>query len=1681
MCHLRRKPSLSKALRISVTVIPRDGSRHTLKALIDTGAEYNLCNPQRLSTTLWEVSPNPIVLLAANESVVAGGSLELTTRVEMQVHTKGGTGLETLTLPATFYQAEVGTPLILSYGWLAEHGIIVCPAGEVLLCHGRKHISWVWGQGVQPIPWRPREIALGRIPGFPPQQPPAMGTTLSVPIRLHTTSSGVRLFHGLVDTGAEYNLCRIGLLPAGEWKKAEKPLRFYAADQSPLGGGERQMSCRVTLEGQYPCEPHPHECQLSADFYEADIQQDVILSYTWMAQHGVSVCPAHNAILIGATPPPLWVKGAGHTEEIPPCQEDSQVAMVRGRSPQRRVSFREPIQEEEWYPPSQMQHPTLDEHTGKGMRHFAQLGLRGLPGHQGNFCDAETLVELVRHWSPSVRYSWACGVVTSSDPQAGAAAQQLRDRLLTDYKGTVFDPSPLRDPPKRGPLGEAELILKDGTQPIGKRPYQVTGERLEALKQMIQELLDCGKIERCTSAWASPAFPVAKKEPGKFRLVVDYRGLNEVTMTDSSPLPRIDYILQNQGKYKMWSVLDMKDGFHQIPLKDSSRDYTCMSTPLGLFRWKVLPMGLKNGNAIFQRVMDWVLRDQGCANAYIDDVIIGSTGGTPEEVLANHDRDLRQVLDTLGQHQMRVNMKKPQLFMNSVQFCGHILVEGKRFPAPDKLSAIKDWELPKTVTALRGFLGLANYYSSYVPHFAEHAAPLTSMLQLNRQDGKKGSKKALQWSSEAFEAFHRLKKALTDKLEVFQLDLNKPFYLRTDASRYAVGAVLEQLQDGQRVPVSFFSRKLTTSQRNWTPREQETYAIVAALRKWAGWIGFQPVVILTDHRALEHWVTEHVDTPSGPAGRRARWHETMSKFDLKVEYVPGKDNVVADALSRWAYPASAALQDCSWHGSAQDWAEMQKIMAEELAAGKMVGLIPSIPSGGVCLIMGALPPRANMPSCVMGCYGISTRQENSSSRKEGRESVTPPLATTERQETRSQPQEKEEELPYTWDTQVEIELGEGSGSEGDAPTPEYNWATAETRKKYPESRTTWTREQREWVRREEAADSQRHSPESSGEDGVPNEDRSSSSQGGHVTPPHQPAPMEHAEPPTPPDGWLNTGRGGQEEENEEDPPAREHAHQSLEQRSKTRRNNRRQPQVRVEAPPPETQPQTEAERDHVMDIDWAPFYKSCPETKAWWQLTEQDNWPHWLRVEETEPGRKKIFYKGKVVVPGGLVKRVLMAHHQEMGHMGINKMEKDSQRTYWLCIGSTPCKEVIREVKAQCQVCQACEPPNWSTRGPIEMTPVPDRCMVHVAIDLFSIAPTTHQGHSYDSILVCVDRLSGWTIAVPCEKKGLTSEKAAQLMLEKWEMFGIPEVITSDQGQHFVGAWWQNMCARLGVRQAHGIAYRSQTNGRAEVAGKTIIHLLRKLHIEQGLNWVEALPRVLRHHHDAVNDTGLSPYQILFGRDRPMGALRRGVSRECEDAQAFMDRMGEVDQLVAKTINTLHYRQADRLNKGRERRPPFQVGDWVWIHRPKGITGPKLDTVWLGPGKVLERLGNATYRVQLKPNHAQEVHLDQMKPHVADTITGRSYELYTHKRGIAPLGVEPDEWLVQDILGHRRGKNGQWEFLTHWEGYDRSEATWEPTGNFILRFSAPWVRYCHIKGLYPEMTKILRSIPREEA
>ena len=238
-------------------------------------------------------------------------------------------------------------------------------------------------------------------------------------------------------------------------------------------------------------------------------------------------------------------------------------------------------------------------------------------------------------------------VVVADAPFVGDKVDQIRSSILEDYKNSVFKNKHDSDPPVRGPFGEATIELKPGVTPCKQRPYKIHGQRYNDWLKLVDQLIADGKIEDGVSPWSSPSFPVPTKTPGKSRFVVDYRRLNDATVTDAHPMPLIEDILNRQGRNCIWTVLDMKDGYHQIPLRKEDRHLTCMVTPRGVKQWKVLVMGLKNGGAIFQRTMEWILQGLDCADPYVDDVIIGSTGATEEEALSNHERDVRSGLDRL--------------------------------------------------------------------------------------------------------------------------------------------------------------------------------------------------------------------------------------------------------------------------------------------------------------------------------------------------------------------------------------------------------------------------------------------------------------------------------------------------------------------------------------------------------------------------------------------------------------------------------------------------------------------------------------------------------------------------------------------------------------------------------------------------------------------------------------------------------------------------------------------------------------------------------------------------------------------------------------------------------------------------------------------------------------------------
>ena len=388
------------------------------------------------------------------------------------------------------------------------------------------------------------------------------------------------------------------------------------------------------------------------------------------------------------------------------------------------------------------------------------------------------------------------------------------------------------------------------------------------------------------------------------------------------------------------------------------------------------------------------------------------------------------------------------------------------------------------------------------------------------------------------------------------------FSLRTDASDYAIGAVLEQvLDDGRHVPVAFWSRVLAEGQRRtWTPREKEAYAIVMALRKWAGYIALYPVTVCTDHQSLQSWHKEHVDTPSGPASRRARWHETLAKFDLTVVYIPGKDNTVADCLSRWAYPASKGMTDISAHGDEAETAEAKRIIEMERLMEE---------EGAKCFVVMA----ADAP--------LSTRVRRA----------------------------------------VRVLAPEGAESD---------------KHLFPESCLQ--------------------------------------------------------------DDWTD---------------------------------------------------------DYAKSEAFAAEYRA---------VTDPDDGQKWPKGLTEEDG--KLYRNGKLLVPESRVLELCEAWHHHMLHPGVKKQALDMQRRFE--IDHIVLYTAIKKVRKGCSVCQACNPDNRNVKGEAQWTPVPDQPMESVAMDVFSM-PEVHIGkETFDCVVLCVDRHSGYVVAVPARKKGLLAREVAVMMIRHW-------------------------------------------------------------------------------------------------------------------------------------------------------------------------------------------------------------------------------------------------------------------------------------------------------------------------
>ena len=451
--------------------------------------------------------------------------------------------------------------------------------------------------------------------------------------------------------------------------------------------------------------------------------------------------------------------------------------------------------------------------------------------------------------------------------------QQLKE-LLLEYQDLWIN--------KRRGVVQAltHRIRLDTKYPIASRARVHTEEHNQAIDKEIQKMLQDGVIVPSESPYSSEIVMV-KKKTGDWRMCIDYRPLNKRTIGDAYNLPRIPELLRSVQNSKYFIALDLRSGYWQIPMDPESRQYTAFRSKSGLFEFTVMPFGLKNAPATFQRCMDFLLSDlkNNNVSVYIDDILIHHS--TPEGCLTR----LKTVFQRFRAAGITINLDKSQFFQEELEYLGHFISNGYIKPNQKKVEALNHINQPKTVHDIRSVLGMVGYFQSFIPYYSKIVLPITALLKERKEKNS-----PIEWTNTCQRALDQCITALKKATLTIPLE-NDEFKVHTDASEFAIGGVLLVKRNESWQPVHFVSKKLSGSQLNWPIREKEAYAIIHCLSKFDSLIRSRHFIVATDNQSLK-WLFE------APSGKLARWAVLLSEYDMEIEWCKGSSNVVADFLSR---------------------------------------------------------------------------------------------------------------------------------------------------------------------------------------------------------------------------------------------------------------------------------------------------------------------------------------------------------------------------------------------------------------------------------------------------------------------------------------------------------------------------------------------------------------------------------------------------------------------------------------------------------------------------------------------------------------------------------------------------------------------------------------------------------------
>lgn len=448
-------------------------------------------------------------------------------------------------------------------------------------------------------------------------------------------------------------------------------------------------------------------------------------------------------------------------------------------------------------------------------------------------------------------------------------------------------------PPHRPNIDISINLVEGGEQKLPRpRPYHLGPKEIDALKLYLDDMLKKGFIRPSKSPIAFPAFFVSKAGTSDLRLVVDYKSLNSITIKDKYALPLIAEILVAIGKGKLLSKIDLRGAYNLLRVAKGHEYKTAFITSFGTYEFLVMPFGLSNAPSAFQRWINSIFQDlmYKFVMVYLDDIIIFSDDHD------SHTAHIHEVLSRLAANRLYASPKKCEWYSTRLQYLGHVITPTTIEMCEDKLTSIASWQPPKSIKGIERFLGFANYYRNFIASFSKLAKPLTLLLtkEWRTKSGITSVHQEFELPAQALAAFNAIVDAFGRAPVLRHYDPSRPTTLETDASNFAMGAILSQRFDDGWHPIAYWSRSFSPAEFNYDTHDKELLAFIEAFRVWRHYLfSLQGLVCRSDHKNLEAFMTT-----KELSGRQLRWSIFLSQFDFTIVFQAGLQNGRCDALSR---------------------------------------------------------------------------------------------------------------------------------------------------------------------------------------------------------------------------------------------------------------------------------------------------------------------------------------------------------------------------------------------------------------------------------------------------------------------------------------------------------------------------------------------------------------------------------------------------------------------------------------------------------------------------------------------------------------------------------------------------------------------------------------------------------------